>query len=88
MVGWFNAQFSYDFGVNIRYGGLVVYNCKSFDGSTRFGITEAYRARAAKRMSKEHVSLNVGETFRAKLSIDICISRRLFGRQTSKIRMV
>ena len=67
---------------------MIVYNGKSFDGPTRFGITKAYRARAAKRMSKEHVSLNVGETFRAKLSTDIRVSRRLFGRQTSKIRMV
>ena len=61
-------------------GTLVVYNGKSFDGTTRFGITKAYRARAAKRMSKEQVSLNVGETFRAKLSTDIWVSRRLFGR--------
>ena len=67
---------------------LVVYNGKSFDGLTRFGITKAYRARAAKRMSKEQVSLNVGETFRAKLSTDIRVSRRLFGRQTSQVGMV
>ena len=67
---------------------LVVYNGESFDGSTRFGISKAYRARAAERMGKQHVSLNVGETFRAKLSPDIRISRRLFGRQTSKVGMV
>ena len=69
-------------------GTLVVYNGKSFDGLTRFGITKAHRARAAKRMSNEQVSLNVGETFRAKLSTDIRVSRRLFGRQTSKVGMV
>ena len=67
---------------------LVVYNGKSFDGLTRSRITKANRARAAKRMSKEHVSLNVGETFRAKLSTDIWVSRRLFGRETSKVGMV
>ena len=67
---------------------LVVYNGKSFDGLTRFGITKAYRARAAKRMSKEQVSLNVGETFRAKLSTDIWISRRLSGRQAPEVGMM
>ena len=69
-------------------GTLVVYNGKSFDGLARSGITKAYRARAAKRMSKEQVSLNVGETFRAKLSTDIWISRGLFGRQASKTGMM
>ena len=83
-----NVKFIGYIGRDQGLSTLVVYNGKSFDGMTRFGITKAYRARAAKRMSKEQVSLNVGETFRAKLSTDIWISRRLFGWQASKVWMV
>ena len=53
---------------------MVINDGESFNGASRLCMAEEYRARSAKGISEQRVSLNADETFRAKLSIGMGIS--------------
>ena len=67
---------------------MVVDNGKSFNWSTRLWMANSNRARAAKWIIEQRVSLNADETFRAQLSIGIGISWCLPERYTSQVWMM